>query len=449
MIFEKLFKRSTPKIELHDIQAVILRERPLPYHGVNVFLEVQNPQSGKEFLRDILPYITTAQNWWDNEDAWLAVAFTYEGLKQLGLPPSTLQSFPEAFKEGMAARNEKLMDVNENTPEKWDAVFKATNNHIAVSIAAKSKEDLNSKKATALQILEKHKGIKLHFQADFDTPIEGNFNHFGYRDGISNPEVEGSGAEQLNTKERPIKAGEFILGYPNEVGSRYPMPQPLEFAKNGTFVIFRKYQSHVAAFNKYLQENASSKDEQELVAAKMIGRWRSGAPLNLCPFKDNAALGGDTSKNNDFNFANDPTGKLLPFSSHMRRMNPRDTKMTVMSDVNLHRIIRKGVGFGPVLPDGSTKDDGKERGLYFIAFSAKAMETMEFLQREWVNHGNFIGLKNEKDPIIGLNEGKGTFTMPKDPMPKRFVGLPTFNTLKGGMYLFMPGINAIKWISER
>lgn len=112
------------------------------------------------------------------------------------------------------------------------------------------------------------------------------------------------------------------MGYANEAGNHYPMPQPAEFAKNGTFVIFRKYHSHVAAFNKYLSDQAKSKDEQELLAAKMIGRWRSGAPLNRCPFKDDAALGADVTKNNDFDFSNDQSGKLVPYSSHMRRMNP-------------------------------------------------------------------------------------------------------------------------------
>ena len=448
MFLKNLFKRSAEKIDLQDIQATILRDRPLPYHGINVFLEILNAASAKAFLKEIIPYVTNAQNWWNNDDAWLAIAFSYEGLKNLELPQSTMESFPEAFKNGMAARSKKLMDINENAPEKWEASFKKPGNHIAVSITAKSKAELEEKKKIALQILSKHTGVKLHFQADFDTPIEGNFNHFGFRDGISNPEIEGSGAERLNNKERPIKAGEFLLGYANEAGNYYPMPQPIEFAKNGTFVIFRKYHSHVAAFNKYLAEQAKSKDEQELIAAKMVGRWRSGAPLNMCPFKDNAALGADTAKNNDFDFSNDTNGKIVPYSSHMRRMNPRDTKMAVLSDVNLHRIIRKGVGYGPALPDGSTKDDGNERGLYFIAFSAKAMETLEFLQKEWINHGNFISLKNERDPIIGLNEGKGTFTMPHDPLPRRFIGMPTFNTLKGGMYLFMPGINAIKWMSE-
>lgn len=448
MFLKNLFKRTTEKIELQDIQAIILRDRPLPYHGVNVFLEIRDTASAKTFLKEIIPYVTNAKNWWDNDDAWLAVAFTYEGLKKLKLPQATLQSFPDAFKKGMAARSEKLMDMNENAPEKWEAPFKDTANHIAVSITAKSKAALEEKKRIALQILSRHSGIQLRFQADFDTPIEGNFNHFGFRDGISNPEIEGSGAERLNNKERPIKAGEFLLGYANEAGNNYPMPQPLEFAKNGTFVIFRKYHSHVAAFNKYLSEQAKSKDEQELIAAKMVGRWRSGAPLNMCPFKDNAALGADATKNNDFDFSNDQNGKIVPYSSHMRRMNPRNSKMAVLSDVNLHRIIRKGVGYGPALPEGSTKDDGKDRGLYFIAFSAKAMETLEFLQKEWVNNGNFVSLKNEKDPVIGLNEGKGTFTMPHDPLPRRFTGMPTFNTLKGGIYLFMPGINAIKWMSE-
>ena len=145
---------------------------------------------------------------------------------------------------------------------------------------------------------------------------------------------------------QPIKAGEFILGYPGEGGILLPTPQPDILARNGTYVGFRKYQSRVGAFNRFLRANGSTDEERELIAAKLVGRWRSGAPLTLAPDKDDPALGADQRRNNDFDYAKDPHGRQIPFGSHIRRMNPRDTQLTRLTDVNIHRLIRRGTTFG-------------------------------------------------------------------------------------------------------
>ena len=154
----------------------------------------------------------------------------------------------------------------------------------------------------------------------------GDLNSLGYKDGIDQPAIEGSGVEPLPGQGRPIKAGEFILGYPGEAGIPLPMPQPDILGRNGTYVGFRKYQSRVGAFNRFLRANGSTEEERELLAAKLVGRWRSGAPLTLAPDVDDPALGADPQRNNDFDYANDPHGRQVPFGCHIRRMNPRDTQ---------------------------------------------------------------------------------------------------------------------------
>ena len=116
---------------------------------------------------------------------------------------------------------------------------------------------------------------------------------FGFRDGIGHPAIEGSGIPGSNSREPPFKAGEFVLGYPDETGGFPPMPRPDVLGRNGTYVVFRKLHQRVAAFRRYLKENASSPDDEELLAAKMMGRWRSGAPLALCPLHDDPELGAD------------------------------------------------------------------------------------------------------------------------------------------------------------
>ena len=222
-------------------------------------------------------------------------------------------------------------------------------------------------------------------------------------------------------------------------------------ARNGTFLGLRKYQTLVGTFNRFLRDHAQTDEERELLAAKLVGRWRSGAPLTLAPAKDDPALGQDPQRNNDFNYANDPEGKQAPLGCHMRRMNPRDTKMPVLTDVNIHRIIRRSTTYGaPYDPNAfSAHDDEVPRGLYFLFISAKAMATMEFLQREWINSGNFTGLGEERDPIVGLQQDEVRLSrFRRQPVRHRVHGIQTFNVLRGGEYFFMPSLSALKWLAE-
>jgi deferrochelatase/peroxidase EfeB len=134
----------------------------------------------------------------------------------------------------------------------------------------------------------------------------------------------------------------------------------------------------------------------------------------------------------------------------MRRMNPRDTQLAVLTDVNVHRIIRRSTTYGPPYDPNaiSAQDDATGRGIYFIFLSAKAMATMEFLQQEWINNGNFMSLGEERDPNVGLQEDGATFTIPQQPVRRRIHDLQTSNVLRGGEYFFMPSLSALRWIAE-
>ena len=134
-------------------------------------------------------------------------------------------------------------------------------------------------------------------------------------------------------------------------------------------------------------------------------------------------------------------------------MNPRNTKDFILSDVRLHRIIRRSVSYGDIVPPHVTKDDGKPRGLIFIGINAHAMDTLEFLQSQWINDGNFMNLGEERDPLLGVHEGNDhaeadVFSVPAEPIRQRHTGILQFNTLQGGEYLFIPSLSALKWISE-
>jgi Dyp-type peroxidase family len=438
-----------PTLELHEIQATVLRQRPAPYLGTHVFLRVDDAQAGRAFFRRLASYVDSSAGWSTATNAWLAVGITYAGLEALGLPQDSLQSFPEAFRVGMAARARQLGDDGINDPKNWDKEFGKGQIHIGVSAFSDSEEKWRRAVAIAREQYEGFSGVSVLFTQDFGAQ-PGDRNSLGYKDGIDQPAIEGSGGEPLPGQGRPIKAGEFILGYPGEAGVPPPMPQPDILGRNGTYVGLRKYQSRVGAFNRFLRANGSTEEERELVAAKLVGRWRSGAPLTLAPDVDNPALGADPQRNNDFDYANDPHGRQVPFGSHIRRMNPRDTKLTRLTDVNIHRLIRRGTTFGPPYDPNalSEEDDEVPRGSYFLFINAKAMATIEFLQQEWVNDGDFIGASGERDPIIGRQEEGATFTIPKEPVRRRIRGIETFNVLRGGEYFFMPSISALKWLAN-
>src|SRR5689334_8100549 len=268
---------------------------------------------------------------------------------------------------------------------------------------------------------------------------------FGFKDGISHPAIEGSGIPGTNPHEQPLKAGEFVIGYTDEMGgTQHTVPEVL--GKNGTYVVFRKLHQRVAEFRKYLRTNSKSAEDEELLAAKMMGRWRSGAPLALCPLHDDPALGSDARRNNDFMFeADDAGGFKTPAGSHIRRTNPRDA--AIAGFARIHRMIRRGTAYGPLLPEGVLEDDGADRGLMFAFVGASIGRQFEFVQSQWINDGVFFGAGAERDPITGSPGGPGSLTVPRKPVRRRCQGIPQFVLTRGGEYCFMPGLRALRWLA--
>jgi Dyp-type peroxidase family len=441
--------RGPVAVDLDDIQATVLRYRPEPYYGTHVMLHVEDARAGRAFLRSVAPHVDSAAEWWRAAEPWIAVALTYSGLVALGVPEASLRSFPDAFRVGMASRADALLDRGANDPAHWEGDFGSGRIHIGVSVFSDAEATWQRTMATARRHYEGSPGLTVLSTHDFGAQ-PGDLNPLGYRDSIGQPAIEGSGVEPLPGQGRPIKAGEFILGYPGEAGVPLPAPEPDVLGRNGTYVGLRKYQSLVATFNRFLRAHAQTDEERELLAAKLVGRWRSGAPLTLAPTRDDPALGADPRRNNDFTYAADPHGRQVPLGSHMRRMNPRDTEMALLADVNIHRIIRRSTTYGaPYDPDAvSPADDATPRGLYFTFISAKAMATLEFLQQEWINNGNFMRLGDERDPNVGVQEDGATFTIPESPVRRRIHGIETFNVLRGGEYFFLPSLSALGWLGD-
>src|SRR5262249_43480901 len=294
-------------------------------------------------------------------------------------------------------------------------------------------------------LLGRCEGVRALSSLDLEAtpPFEYAHDHFGYRDRLSQPVIEGSGEEPTPGSGGLLKAGEFILGYPDEHGHTV-MPQPEILARNGSYMAYRRLEEHVGKFRAFLEEHGGTPEGQELLAAKLMGRWRSGAPLTAAPDKDNPELGGDFQKNNDLSYQEqDPHGSAVPLASHIRRMNPRDTA----ANINRRRMIRRGATYGPHLPEGAP-DDGKERGIAAFVICANLIRQYEFAQNVWINDKTFHELENERDPFIGAHDGTLEYKIPKRPIRKTIQGLPAFTTVRGGAYFFLPGLKALRYLAS-
>ncbi|MGW4909820.1 Dyp-type peroxidase [Streptomyces sp. NPDC004270] len=435
------------RVDVDDVQSGALRPRPVPYEGRFVFLRVDEPRAGRALLRRLLPVTSGGLPDADRrQDAWVAVALTYQGLKALGVPQESLDSFPEAFREGMAARAELIGDVGESAPAHWEAPFGTGDVHIALSALSSDTGQLDRELEQARAAYEDTPGVHVIWQQEVKQLPTGRTT-FGFRDGISHPNIEGVGLPGSNPQEAPIKAGEFILGYPDETGNPAPMPSPDVLGRNGTYAAVRKVHTDVAAWRRFLRANSSGAEEEALLAAKMIGRWPSGAPLTLAPEHDDPELAADPHRVNNFLYReNDDRGYRCPAGAHIRRTNPRDA--TIIGDARMHRLIRRGTTYGPPLPEGVLEDDGADRGLVGVFLGAHLERQFEFIKAEWVNDGNFIGYPGEQDPVAGHHGGTGSVTIPEKPVRRRLRNLPSFVVTRGGEYCFLPGLRALRWLAE-
>jgi deferrochelatase/peroxidase EfeB len=313
-----------------------------------------------------------------------------------------------------------------------------------VALFARSKAELERRHGDHADRLSKIPGVSVLSSLDLEAIAPEPREHFGYRDRLSEVPIEGTGVAPWPGSGRPIKPGEFFLGYVDETGTVPLLPEPEVLTKNGSYLAYTRFEEHVAVFREFLRQHGRTPEEQELVAAKLMGRWRSGAPLVLAPERDDPELATDMRRTNDFDYAKmDPYGYGCPVGAHIRRMNPRDT----VENVERRKMIRRGGTYGPPLPEGAP-DDGVERGIAAFIGCASLVRQFEFAMNVWVNDPTFKGLGNERDPIIGTQDGTFDMTIPRRPIKRVLRGLPAFTTLRGGAYFFVPGLRALRLLAS-
>jgi deferrochelatase/peroxidase EfeB len=268
---------STP-LELDDIQSGVLRPRPAPYAATYIGLRIDDPSAGRQLMNNALKAVTSAANpSGPSADTWVSVALTCNGLKALGVPASALDTFSWEFRQGMAARAHDLGDVGESSPENWEKPLGTGQIHVIIVAVSIDAQHLEAALARARKTYEGMQGIAAIWRQDCYAPPDER-EPFGFKDGISHPAIEGSGIPGTNPKEQPLKAGEFVLGYVDEMRA-VQKTDPEVLGRNGTYIVFRKLHQRVAAFRQYLKANATVDFDEERLAAKMMGRLQMSARI--------------------------------------------------------------------------------------------------------------------------------------------------------------------------
>jgi Dyp-type peroxidase family len=434
-------------LELDDIQHIMLTRTPA-MTGRYEFLSFTTPEAGRAWLSELVDVAQSAadvQESMDTSARWVTLAFTWTGLRALGVPEAALETFPDEFREGMPARATILGDTGPNAPEHWVGDLASDELHAIAILFARDEPERQRCVDEHDRLLRRCPGVRSlsHLDLNANPPFNYAHDHFGFRDRLSQPVMKYSGEEPTPGSGSALEPGEFILGYPDEKGPPVNLPQPEILSRNGSFMAYRRLREHVGLFRDYLRTNAADPEGEELLAAKFMGRWRSGAPLVLAPDRDDPELGADSQRSNDFNYKEmDPLGYACPLGAHARRLNPRDTAV----NMNRRRMIRRGATYGPALAPGAP-DDGVDRGIAAFIICASLVRQFEFAQNVWINDKSFHELGNEHDPICGVQDGNLDFTVPKRPIRKVHKGLPSFTTLTGGAYFFLPGLRALRYLA--
>src|SRR5436309_10787892 len=239
-------------LELDDIQSGVLRPRPAPYVATYIAFRIDDAKAGRELMARARRVVTCAANpTGPLADTWVSVALTYPGLKALGVPQESLDSFSWEFRQGMAARALELGDTGESSPANWERPLGTNDIHVVLVAISPNDQQLEAVLDPARKAYREMRGIEAIWRQDCHAlPTE--TEPFGFRDGISHPAIQGSGIPGTNPNEKPLRAGEFVLGYTDEMGGTQKT-EPEVLGRNGTYVVFRKLHQRVAAFRAYIK----------------------------------------------------------------------------------------------------------------------------------------------------------------------------------------------------
>lgn len=452
------------RLDLADIQGNIIRGYRSPVARY-LFLHFDNAAAGRTVVNGVTDQVTTSVEWDGGmPDSTVNIAFTYPGLAALELPPVALDGFPADFRQGLRSRARLIGEVGESDPANWEPLWRSDDVHCFVMIGARSPAALAERVAWLESLCAAAGGVRVVGTQDAAALVVNgkpcNKEHFGYSDGFGNPDIgstglapQPGGGKPTAAGWDPVAAGEFLLGHRDETGQIASTPPPIGLFRNGTFVAYRKLHQKVGSFRRYLaEEGARVPGGPERLAAKMVGRWRDGTPLALSPDHPDPAIVADDDRVINFRYADDPDGLRCPLGAHIRRANPRDALGFGTLLTAGRRIIRRGLPYGPWVPEDQPGDDDGEHGVIFIALAASLSEQFEFVLQQWINYGNDFLQGSDPDPLVGNRSASDKMVVPGDPSapgghrPHVCFGMPQFVVTRGGAYFFMPSITALRWM---
>src|SRR5213079_926813 len=268
----ELPKADAGSLEFEDIQHFLIHRSPALAARYE-FLTFRKPAAGRAWLRAMTEKVTTAAAVRSGEldRRWVTVALSWSGIRALGLDDHSLASFPEEFRQGMATRAEVLGMTGANHPDHWKGGLASPDLHAIVILFARDVPERERCRIEHEKFLSQCEGVEVLSSLDLEAipPFDYAHEHFGYRDRLSQPAIEGTGVEPTPGSGPPIKPGEFFLGYADEMGLVPPLPQPELLSRNGSFLAYFRMQEHVGVFRDFLAQHGKTPEEQELVAAKL------------------------------------------------------------------------------------------------------------------------------------------------------------------------------------
>jgi Dyp-type peroxidase family len=543
-----------PRLHIRNIQGNILAGFNKDFQTL-LFLQITDAGQFREWLKELSRFVATTEEVLafnrlfkeirDRRKAdsrtvqatWMNLAISYKGLETLKVQGREGFTDP-AFREGLAKRSALLGDPihGEGSPQSWVIGSPDSEADVVLIFASDDKDDLAaevSRIEDSIFSSRTHdgkpfrRGVRILYKqhgATLPPPLTGH-EHFGFLDGVSQPGLRGRVSHEpwdvLTPRQNPndpeqgkpgqdlLWPGEFVFGYSGQnpkakditeegPNSLCPDGTPVapDWAEDGSYLVFRRLRQDVPGFHGFVRRQAAELGlGADLLGAKLVGRWKSGAPILRAPDHDDPDIAGNDCINNDFEFAPkiegaaaiaaggpaecqcppntpappDPEGLECPFAGHIRKAYPRNDTGTLSSEIGevttqTHRLLRRGIPFGapyPIDPPPHHNDSG-DRGLLFLAYQTSIKEQFEFVQTQWCNNPEFKDrsdhgeLRSGHDLIIGQNGS--------DPSRKRRLVLPfrdkegkirrkVIETTQdwviptGGGYFFAPSISTLHRIA--
>jgi Dyp-type peroxidase family len=508
---------ATPSLVLSDIQGNSLGGFNKDFQA-NLFLKFTSAKAARAWIAEIADSVSDSSSSnvleYNNEfkrlkkagqakpealiqALWINLAISFQGLKALGVNAADLAKFPPAFSSGMAARATDIGDAGTSAPANWIAPFTQPNDvHAFLIVAADHPGELQKKVAAITATPAFTAGVSILLtQPGRTRPDLPGHEHFGFKDGISQPGVRGvdppddpiGNPNQGHPGQDLLWPGEFVLGYPTQIpklgadgSSPNDAPGPISasgpsWTVNGSYLVFRRLRQDVPAFEKNVKALAKTLGlSEDLTGAKLVGRYKSGCPIEKTqfhplpytppsndpadPHHGNVLLATSNTLNNNFEYEDDPVGAICPMSAHVRKAYPRDEPTSAANPENgesstqTRRVLRRGIPYGAPYDSHDPASASVDRGLLFLAYQNDIENHFEFVQSKWINNSAFpptpagSALPDQPgiDPIMSQSASGNMLVDPT----KSPVSIKHFVTTTGGEYFFSPSITALENIGN-